>query len=87
MVRDMKDAFVMLEGDVVQWAHAQAAAKGTSVSRLLSSMLRERIAQALQQPLGMASGMNGDAPAVMPAWTGAAEGGFSHWPRRGVEDD
>ncbi len=41
----MKDVFVMLEGDIVQWAHAQAVAQGTSVSRLLSAMLRERMLQ------------------------------------------
>ncbi len=41
----MNDSFVKLDADIVQWAHAQAAAKGTSVTRLLSSMLRERMAQ------------------------------------------
>lgn len=91
MVRSMKDAFVMLEGDIVQWAHAQAAARGTSVSRLLSTMLRERmdqLPQASQAGIAAALGTLDPMNAMGQSWAVAGDHVHdAHWPRRIVEDD
>ncbi len=92
MVAVMKDAFVMLEGDIVQWAHAQAAARGTSVSRLLSTMLRERmdqvVSQAGQAGIAAAMGSLDHMSAMAQGWSLADERLCdAHWPRRVVDDD
>lgn len=89
MVDGMKDAFVMLEGDIVQWAHAQAAARGTSVTRLISTMLRERMDQ-MSSKGGIAAAMGSldHMSAMGQSWAVAGEPGRDvHWPRRIVEDD
>lgn len=89
MLQFMKDAFVMLEGDIVQWAHAQAASKGTSVTSLISAMLRDLMAQAAPQTFGdMASGLPMEAASLAGIWPQPAESArFSHWPRRIVDED
>ena len=42
--RRLRNITVTLEEDVAQWARIEAARRDTSVSRLLGSLLKERIA-------------------------------------------
>lgn len=82
----MHDVFVKIESDIVQWAHAMAVTQGTSVSRLLSTLLRQHMPQGEGTkgvPISLA-----DASKVLEQWPLASEDkGIKTWKNRILSDE
>ncbi|MGM0578374.1 MAG: CopG family transcriptional regulator [Myxococcota bacterium] len=51
----MKNVTVRVEEDVARWARIEAARRGTSVSRMVGEMLRERMLQEEDYEAAMAT--------------------------------
>ena len=73
MTRNLRNVTVTLDEETARWARVEAARQDTSVSRLLGSILRERMtedtaySQAMTRYLAQAPGLHGAPGTPLPS--------------------